>query len=106
MKQQPVHLFVFTTLADWEPGFAIAGINNPAFQTEPGRYAVKTVGLEANPVKTIGGVTILPDMTLDQLEPAQSAMLILPGGEAWDEGQKLDLYPAEMLAAWYELFRN
>lgn len=87
MKQQTVHLFVFDTLADWEPGFAIAGINKPAFQTQPGQYGVKTVGLTLSPVKTMGGVTILPDMTLDQLEPAESAMLILPGGDTWDKGQ-------------------
>ena len=90
MKKQTVHLFVFETLSDWEPGFAIAGINKPAFQTQPGRYGVKTVGLNPNQVKTMGGVTILPDMTLDQLEPGQSAMLILPGGDTWDEGQNIE----------------
>jgi len=90
MKAQTVHLFVFETLADWEPGFAVAGINKPAFQTQPGRYRVKTVGLRPTPVKTMGGVTLLPDLTLDQLEPAQSAMLILPGGDRWDKGQNLE----------------
>ncbi len=30
-----VHLFVFDTLADWEPGYAVAGINDPAFQLQP-----------------------------------------------------------------------
>lgn len=90
MKTQTVHLFVPDTLADWEPGFAVAGINKPAFQTQPGRYSVKTVGLTPTPVKTIGGVIILPDMTLDELEPAQSAMLILPGADSWDEGQNTE----------------
>lgn len=90
MKAQTVHLFIFETLADWEPGFAIAGINKPAFQTQPGRYSIKTVGLNPTPVKTMGGVTLLPDLTLDQLEPAQSAMLILPGGDTWDEGQNIE----------------
>lgn len=90
MKSQTVHLFIFETLADWEPGFAIAGINKPTFQTQPGRYSVKTVGLNPSPVKTMGGVTLLPDLTLDQLEPAQSAMLILPGGDTWDEGQNIE----------------
>ncbi|PSB49506.1 type 1 glutamine amidotransferase family protein [Chroococcidiopsis sp. CCNUC1] len=85
MDKQIVHLFVFNTLADWETGFAIAGINNPAFQKHPRRYRVQTVGLDAEPVMTIGGVTILPDLTLDELE--SSAMLILPGGEAWDAGK-------------------
>lgn len=90
MEKQTVHLFVFNTLADWEPSFAIAGINNPAFQAQPGRYHVKTVGLSTEPVMTIGGVSILPDISLDELEPSQSAMLILPGGEVWDEGKNLE----------------
>src|SRR4029450_3651511 len=91
MKQQTVHLFVFDTLADWEPGFAIAGLNNAAFQTHPGRYRVATVGISKAPIVTIGGVTILPDMTLDELAPAQSAMLILPGGDTWDQGQNTEV---------------
>jgi putative intracellular protease/amidase len=89
MEKQIVHLFLFNTLADWETGFAIAGINNPAFQKHPGRYHVQTVGLNAEPVTTIGGVTILPDIILDELEP--SAMLILPGGEAWDAGKNAEI---------------
>lgn len=84
MEEQTVHLYVFTSLADWEPGFAVAGINDPAWQAQPGRYRVKTVGASKAPVTTIGGVTILPDMTLADLEPSQSALLILPGGGGWD----------------------
>jgi len=94
MKQQTVQLFVFDTLADWEPGLAIAGLNNPAFQLQPGRYRVATVGVSKAPVVTIGGVTILPDLTIDELAPEQSAMLILPGGGGWDQGgnaEALDL---------------
>lgn len=90
MEQQTVHLFVFDTLADWEPSFAIAAINNAEFAPHPDRYRVRTVGLSREPVVTTGGVTILPDMTLDELEPAQSAMLILPGGDTWDMGQNTE----------------
>ncbi|HJV62889.1 MAG TPA: type 1 glutamine amidotransferase family protein [Albitalea sp.] len=87
MEQQTVHLFVFDTLADWEIGYAIAGINNPQFQSEPGRYRIVTVALEARPVTTIGGLMVLPHMTLDALAPEDSAMLILPGGRFWDDGK-------------------
>ena len=90
MKQQTVHMFVFDTLADWEPGFAIAGLNNPAFHARPGRYCVATIGLSKAPIVTIGGVTILPDLALDDLTPESSAMLILPGGESWDQGGNTD----------------
>ena len=88
MTTQTVYLYVFHTLADWEPSFAIAGINNPAFQAQPGRFQVKTVGETREPVKTTGGVTILPDTTLAEVEPAESALLILPGGD-WSEGKNL-----------------
>ena len=86
MEQQTVHLFVLDTMADWEPGFAVSGINQPAYQANPGRYTVKTVGPSREPVRTLGGITILPDMALAELRPEESAMFILPGGTAWDEG--------------------
>jgi putative intracellular protease/amidase len=87
---QTIHLFVFDTLADWEPGFAVAGINNPDGQKTPGRYQVRTVGVTRDPVTTIGGIRIQPDLSLDQLEPRESAMLILPGGEKWDRGGNME----------------
>jgi len=90
MRQETVHVFVFDTLSDWEPCYAVAGINNPMFQLQPGRYAVKTVGASMQPIKTMGGITVLPDMTLDALEPADSVMLILPGGITWDQGKNVE----------------
>lgn len=87
MQQKIVHLFVLDTMADWEAGYAVAGINQPAFQTRPGRYGVRTVGPTRDPVRTLGGVTISPDLALDELVPGDSSMLILPGGTAWDEGE-------------------
>jgi len=90
MRQETVHVFVFDTLSDWEPCYAVAGINNPMFQLQPGRYAVKTVGVTTRPVKTMGGITIVPDMELDALDPKDSAMLILPGGITWDQGKDVE----------------
>jgi putative intracellular protease/amidase len=86
MTMQTVHLFVCDTLADWETGYAIAGINRPAFQLHPGQFQVKTVGATTEPVITMGGMRILPDLSLDDLDPLTSAMLILPGADTWDEG--------------------
>ena len=81
-----VRLFVFDSFADWEAAYAVAGINSyRQFQLQPGRYAVRTVGASAHAVRTIGGVTVVPEMTLQDLTPTSSAMLILPGGTAWDE---------------------
>ncbi len=101
MDQQTVHLFVFSSMADWEPALAIAGINNPRFQREPGRFRVATAGLTTDPVTTMGGVRILPDMALADLDPQASAMLILPGGDAWEQGENIEAVTraAEFLAS-------
>ena len=87
MHRGSVHLFVFDTMADWEAAFAVAGINNPQHQVAPGRYRVVTAGLTGAPVTTIGGIRIQPNVTLDDVTPAASSMLILPGGESWERGE-------------------
>ena len=100
MEAGTVHLFVFTTMADWEASFAIAGINNPRFQRKPGRYRVATVGLTTDPIVTVGGVRIQPDLALAAISPASSAMLILPGGSSWEQGENTEAIQlaAEFLA--------
>jgi putative intracellular protease/amidase len=86
-RRHNVHLAVYDSLADWEPGHLVARINSPLWQREPGRYAVATVGETGEPVTTMGGVRIAPDLALAELDPAGSAMLVLPGADSWDEGR-------------------
>ena len=89
MNQQNAYLFVFDGMADWETSFAIAGINNPQHQQAPGRYRVVTAGLGREPVTTMGGLRILPDTAIDQVSATNTALLILPGGESWENGGNL-----------------
>ena len=91
MKQIDVHLFIFDGLADWESGYAVAGINNPQFQLNPGRFRIRTVALRAGAILTIGGIRIVPDITVEKLLPEESGMLILPGGTAWDMGENMEV---------------
>jgi putative intracellular protease/amidase len=81
-----VHLAVYDTLADWEYGFAVAAVNKPDWQKQPGRYEIRTVGLSADPITTMGGVRITPDLVLADLKPSDSAMLIMPGSDTWETG--------------------
>ncbi len=87
MEPRDVHVFVFDGLSDWEAAYAVAGISDPQFQRQPGRYRVRTVAPREGSVVTMGGIRIAPDLTLDALRPADSAMLILPGGVAWEQGK-------------------
>jgi putative intracellular protease/amidase len=84
MKTQNVHLLVLDTLADWEPGLTIAHLNEPA-PGMPSKYRVRSVGLSSKTVVTKGGLRILPELTLEELSPADSALLIFPGADIWME---------------------
>ncbi len=79
-----VHLFVLDTMADWEPGFAVAHINRPMPGVESG-FRVRTVGLDRTPIRSMGGLTIVPDVSLSEVSPSSSAMLILPGADLWGD---------------------
>ncbi|MDO3648942.1 DJ-1/PfpI family protein [Nocardia mangyaensis] len=84
MTKKTVHVAVYDTLADWEVGAATAHIANPDFQREPGRFEVRHVGLSAEPITTIGRMKVTPDLALAEIDPADSAMLILPGADLWE----------------------
>ena len=81
-----VHLAVYDTLADWEVGHTTAHINSGAWQRDPDRFRIATVGETLDPVTTMGGLTLKPDIALADLAPADSAMLILPGAATWLSG--------------------
>ncbi|MFI2210060.1 type 1 glutamine amidotransferase family protein [Streptomyces sp. NPDC020141] len=81
-SRRTVHLAVYDTLADWETGHATAHLARHG-------HPVRTVGLTTAPVTTMGGLRVQPDLALDDLGPEDSALLILPGASAWDEGDGL-----------------
>jgi putative intracellular protease/amidase len=93
MSSRDVHLFVFDTMADWEASFATAGIQNPQFQVGPTRHRVVTVAATPDPVITMGGLQIQPELTLSEISPVHSSLLILPGGEAWEHGGNRQALP-------------
>jgi len=88
MATQHIHLYLAHALSDWEIGYAIANLNQPAFQKQPGRYSVRTVGPTLEPVTTMGGLRIVPDLALAELSAERSALLILPGSDAYEAGKE------------------
>lgn len=80
---ETVHVAVYDSLADWEIGYVTTAISNPAWQRQPGRYRIRTVGASREPVTTMGGLRIVPDVHLEEVDPADSAMLVLAGNDIW-----------------------
>src|SRR3954467_8958986 len=91
MEPQNIYFYVFDGLVDYEASYALAAVNNPQFQREPGRYKVSTVALSATPVSTVGGGRILPDVIAESVDPQRVAMLILPGGAKWEQGGNMEV---------------
>jgi putative intracellular protease/amidase len=90
-------LALLDTMADWEVGYLTAYTSRTEHQHDPDAVRLRTVGLTREPVHTVGGLTVVPAATIDELDPAESAMLVLPGADTWAE-------PAQQ--AWLEQARR
>lgn len=80
-----VYVYALDTLADWELGYAAAELNSGRFfRKDAPEVTVKTVGIAKEPVKTMGGMTILPDCVIGEIAVNQKNVLLLPGAETWE----------------------
>ena len=73
------YVFVFDGLADWEPAHAFCAIN------KSGKFEVLTAGFSRQTVITMGGLKLQPDVTLEDVNPAETAFFMLPGGDMWQK---------------------
>ena len=78
-----VHVGVYDTFADWEVGHATAHIQSTSWQAEPGAWQVRYVGATRAAVTSMGNMHVVAELTLDELDPHDSAMLVLPGNSIW-----------------------
>ncbi|MGF7059337.1 type 1 glutamine amidotransferase family protein [Brassicibacter mesophilus] len=86
MNRKKVYLYVFNTMSDWEIGYLTAELNS-------GRYFKKglqpltviTVGSDRDPITTMGGLKVIPEISLDECNLETTDVLILPGGFTWTE---------------------
>lgn len=78
MAETAVHVVVVDGFADWEPAHALAELRRE------GHFRVESVGLSLKPVESMGGLRVLPSITVDQVDPDDVAAFILPGGDRWE----------------------
>ncbi len=80
-------IYVGEGMADWEIGYAVAGLNSPyLFRRTEAPYPLRYATADGAAAHTMGGMTIVADLALADIAPADCALLILPGGAGWDEG--------------------
>jgi putative intracellular protease/amidase len=79
------HVALYDSLADWETGYLVVELRTGRFTGEP--WQIVTVASSTEPVTTMGGLTVVPDLALADLDPTASDLLVLPGADLWDEGR-------------------
>jgi putative intracellular protease/amidase len=84
MDHRTAHLGVYDTLTESEVGHLLVELHTGRFTGTS--FDVVAVAEANKPMNTMGGVRMLPDMLLDDLDPTGSQLLILPGAEIWDAG--------------------
>lgn len=80
-------IYVYTpdTLADWELGYVTAELNSKRFfKKDAPDISVKTAGISKEPVKTMGGLTVIPDCVISDIAVNEKSVLVLPGASTWD----------------------
>lgn len=78
MPEKAVYLLVVEGFADWEPAHAVAELRRH------GQYRVESVGLSRAPVQSMGGIRVLPSISVTEIDPSDVAVFILPGGDRWE----------------------
>ncbi|KEZ50221.1 type 1 glutamine amidotransferase family protein [Metabacillus indicus] len=86
MQTKRAFLYVFNTMSDWEYGYLIAELNSGRyFKKDAAPLKIMTVGANKEMITTMGGMSIKPDISLDECTLEGNDLLILPGGTTWSE---------------------
>jgi len=81
-----IYIYILETLADWEPGYVTSELNSGRFFKKGAQdVSLKTVSCSGEPIKTMGGMTIVPDCLIDDIIVSETSLLLLPGADTWND---------------------
>ena len=79
-----IYVYVLDTMADWELGHVTAELHSGRFfKKDAPNIAIQTVGNTKERIKTMGGLTVVPDCTIEEMVVNDKNMLLLPGADTW-----------------------
>jgi putative intracellular protease/amidase len=80
------YLYTLNTLADWEISYITAELSSGRFldKSKPSIQLIK-IGNTTDPIKTMGGISITPEESIDNIKFNEGDLLILPGADTWGE---------------------
>lgn len=79
-----LYLYTPDTLADWEPGLVLAELRSGRYLKDPAlKYNIRLCGRNTDPVSTMGGIHLVPDVAIMDIRPITGDILVLPGADTW-----------------------
>jgi putative intracellular protease/amidase len=84
LSKRTAYVALFDTFNDSEVGLLLVDLRTGRFTGEP--FDVVAIAEARNPITTMGGVQMVPDGALTELDPSDSDVLVLAGGDMWDSG--------------------
>ena len=93
-----VVFYATDTMADWEYGYLLAGFALADDQA-PGRFRVVVASETGEPVTSRGGLRIMPEVSVAEIDPDRVGALVLPGANTWADGNDAALALAEQVLA-------
>lgn len=84
MSKRTAHLALYDGAAEMEVAHLLAELHTGRFTGSA--FELVTVAESRDPVVSMGGITMVPDTVLAELDPTASDVLVMPGAEMWDAG--------------------
>lgn len=84
-----IYVYVLDTLADWEIGYITSELHSGRFfKKDAGRVSFQTVSYSKEPIRTMGGLTVVPDCLVADIVVKETSVLLLPGADTWSDHLK------------------
>jgi len=79
-----IYFVILDTLSDWEAGHVLAELGSGRYLKDPSlRYDVVLCGATPDPITTMGGIHMAPDVVISEIRPVKGDLLLLPGADTW-----------------------
>ena len=87
MKRNLIYVFLFDGYSDWEISYALTEL------AKSGRFIIMTTGITKRPVLSMGGLVVIPSISIEEIRMENAALFLIPGGRAWEEKKYREVLP-------------
>lgn len=87
---QKIYMYLLDTMSDWESGYLLQALTLQKMLPAQ-KYQFHTVARSRQPIKTAGGMTLIPDLLIDEIDVKETAALLLIGADTWLNHEQADI---------------